>query len=142
MNTKTKRQADVLMGEEKEGVLLPLLRRKFGKDIKKTSDKYDISDFVNDLGHKWENKSRRIRSDKYATGFMPTHKVVSCPKLYFCWTYLDGQKYLEYDEELFKTFEKTILKVWRDGRYDPPQEIFNVPVSLMKNMEDLPDLCL
>jgi len=129
------------MGIEKEGILLPLLRRKWGKDIIKTSDKYDTSDFVNDNGCKWENKSRRIRSDKYETGFMPTHKIVKCPKLIFCWTYLDGQKYLEYDEELFKTFDKSILKIWRDGKYDPPQEIFNVPISLMKNMEDLPDLC-
>jgi hypothetical protein len=140
MNTQSKKTADLKMGKENEDKLLPLLRRKFGKDIRRTQNQFDTSDFINDLGHKWENKSRRIRSDKYATGFMPSHKVVCCPKLVFCWTYLDGQKYLEYDEQLFNTFEKSTLKIWRDGKYDPPQEIFNVPVSLMKNMEDLPDL--
>ena len=139
--TRTK-TADLKMGKENEDKLLPLLQRKFGSDIRRTSNQYDTSDFINNLGQKWENKSRRIHSTKYETGFMPTHKVVGCPRLYFCWTYLDGQKYLEYDEQLFKTFEKSTLKVWRDGKYDAPQEIYNVPIYLMKNMEDLPDLII
>lgn len=141
-NEKTPRtkEADLKMGDEKEITTLEILRR-FWKDetIENTkvryNDKFCKWDFENDNGWKWEHKGRRIKKDQYETAFMPVHKAVDSVKLFYCWTYLDGFFYLEYNEALFATFKHRWVKVWRDGKYDPPQLVFEIPVNLLIKIE-------
>jgi len=117
MSVHRTKTADLKMGKENEDKLLPLLKRKFGKDIRRTHNQYDTSDFVNDLGHKWENKSRRIHSTKYETGFM---------NRYFCQRVNDKSGFVF--EVSFDTFNqlkdnpywKTAIMRWRlAGPIDP-----------------------
>jgi hypothetical protein len=141
-NEKTPRtkEADLKMGNEKEDTIIAVLRRYFNDETientkKLYNDKFCKWDFESKNGWKWEHKSRRIKKDQYDTAFMPVHKVVESEHLYYCWTYLDGYFFIEYEEALFNTFNKRLLKIWRDGKYDPPQWVFEIPVNLLKKFD-------
>lgn len=132
--THRSKAEDLKMGDAGEKSTIKILR-KFWNDetIENTkvlyNDKFCKWDFENKDGWKWEHKGRRIKKDQYQTAFMPVCKVVKSVKLIYCWTYLDGFFYLEYNEDLFKTFERKLLKIWRDGKYDPEQWVFEIPVK-------------
>lgn len=140
VNTTRSKALDLKMGDDYEKTTIDILRHFWNDEtIRNTkdiyNDKYCKWDFESADGCKWEHKSRRIKKDQYETAFMPVCKAVDAKKLYYCWTYLDGFYYLQYEEELFKTFGRKWLKIWRDGKYDPPQEVFEIPVKHLVKLE-------
>ena len=122
--------ADVAFGEQGEIKILPKLKRHFNDaSITKTSAKYCPLDFTSECGTIYELKSRRIRKNAYPTTLLPLHKVRSDDQ-YFLFSFLDGDCYIKYDPELFKTFATQVLLDCRQGT-PKEQDHFLIPIGLL-----------
>ena len=136
---------DVLMGLENEAKMYDRLKHylcpQYGEtDIIKTTDKYAKWDWTGDInGTHFEMKSRRNTKKAYPTTLLPVHKVMNVNvKQVFIFHFTDKTCYLEYDEEVFKTFTKRTGNTFRDGVYDKPQLQYEIPVSILLDLEDVP----
>lgn len=135
---------DVTMGLSNEAKvynkLKSILCPKYGeKDIIKTTDKYAKWDWTGDInGTHFEMKSRRNTKMCYPTTLLPVHKVMKIDeKQVFVFHFTDKTCYLEYDPEVFKTFKQRTGQTYRDGVADPPQLQYEIPVSLLIDLEDV-----
>jgi hypothetical protein len=135
---------DIGMGLSNEAKVYSKLKRilcpKYGeKDIVKTADKYAKWDWTGDInGTHFEMKSRRNMKMTYPTTLLPVHKVMKIDeKQVFIFHFTDKTCYIEYDEEVFKGFKQRMGVTMRDGVYDPPQLQYEIPVSLLADLEDV-----
>ena len=136
---------DITMGLTNEAKvynkLKNLLCPKYGEnDIIKTTDQYAKWDWTGDInGTHFEMKSRRNTKKCYPTTLLPVHKVLKVDVAQvFIFHFSDKTCYIEYDEDLFKTFNKRTGVTMRDGRYDPPQLQYEIPVNILVDLDDVP----
>jgi hypothetical protein len=139
------RTQDVMMGLSNEGKLIETLKRHFcakynEADLEKTTDPYAKWDFEGTTnGTLFEMKSRRNTKFFYPTTVLPVHKIMRTDKTQvFVFHFKDKTCYIEYDRQVFSKFTKKIGQTFRDGRYDPPQEQFEIPVELLIDLEEIP----
>jgi hypothetical protein len=142
------RESDVAMGLMNEDKILDQLRYnlcpKYGEeDVVNTKDiydkyhKYDWEGTTN--GTHFEMKSRRIKKQTYPTTIFPVHKVMKTDKpQVFVFNFTDTTSYIEYDKDIFDKFKKRTGQTFRDGRYDPPQLQYEIPVNLLIDFVDIP----
>lgn len=115
-------EAEHNLGIKTEQLLMPLIY-KFFKDNKFFKlDRYNAFDFYNHLLELYiEIKGRNIESKKYKTTFIPYKKVECLKKMlkknenltfYFIFKFTDTIKYIQYNADIFKTFniKKTYLR--------------------------------
>jgi hypothetical protein len=132
-------EADLKYGLAKEDGVMEKLKRYFNDDtITNTKELYGDEfkrwDFESKgTGVKWELKSRRNTKHKYDTTLLPCHKTTD-GKVYYVFEYTDELCFLEYDADLFKTFDTKMIKVYRNGRYDPPTLHYLIPVHILKSI--------
>lgn len=129
-------KTDLQFGLSKEEPILQLIKKEWGGDIKNTKELYDefcIYDYESTDGTTWELKSRRNTKHKYPTTIIPVHKVrdVTTPQ-YFIFHFTDQTCYIQYDRELFDTFEKRYVSDYRFSSEKCVQH-FEIPVSLLRN---------
>lgn len=140
-------QADLDFGNQKEEEMLIKLKNGFNTtNIFNTKElypdnkycKWDFEDTKTQV--KWELKSRRNTYNKYPTTIIPTHKAPkdNSKDYYFVFQFTDGDYYIKYDEALFKTFNKRIVKIIRAGIYDNPTPHFEIPIT---KLSQLPIIC-
>ena len=136
---------DISMGLTNESKvynkLKNLLCPKYGEnDIIKTTDQYAKWDWTGDInGTHFEMKSRRNTKKCYPTTLLPVHKILKTDVAQvFIFHFTDKTCYIEYDEDLFKTFNKRTGITMRDGRYDPPQLQYEIPVNILVDLDDVP----
>lgn len=103
--------SNAVFGAESEAYLLPILRRSFGDPtLKKIEDDYSVMDFTNEFGDLCiELKSRRIRSDKYASAIIGENKVKYAEdqrKCIFVFRYTDAVKYITFDKARFDKYTR------------------------------------
>ena len=118
-----------------------LLCPKYGEnDIIKTTDQYAKWDWTGDInGTHFEMKSRRNTKKCYPTTLLPVHKILKTDVAQvFIFHFTDKTCYIEYNEDLFKTFNKRTGITMRDGRYDPPQLQYEIPVNILVDLDDVP----
>ena len=103
---------------------------------------YYVMDYVNPSKTIYvELKTRRIRHDQYDTALIGLNKVMACQnpdiKYYFAYCYLDGLYVIQYDKELFDTFEiqKDYLRGAREGIVDIAQSVVHIPTNLLTKIE-------
>ena len=139
------RAKDITMGLTNEARLIMKLKHtfcpKYGEaDLVKTEDKYAKWDWEGTTnGTHFEMKSRRNTKFYYPTTILPVHKVVETDKpQIFIFHFSDKTCYIEYDPEVFSKFQKKKTQIFRDGRYDPPQIQYEIPVNILIDMEDVP----
>lgn len=121
-------QKDVILGLRMESIILPQIRTYFKrKDIKKTTDKYSLYDFYDDE-YKYELKSRNNKYETYPTTLICCNKLSD--KTIYLFNFQNGLYYLEYDEELFSTFErKPFKRNPREGISDYEKEYIFIPIE-------------
>ena len=51
--------------------------------------------------------------------------------LFFIFNFTDICTYIKYDETLFKTFKQKLVKIVRQGKYDPPTLHYEIPIELL-----------
>lgn len=103
-------------GEEGEKNNFSIIQ-KLNPTFTKTKSVWDPFDFVDETGKVYaELKTRRNMKDKYLTTMVPNSKIKKIKEgnqYYFCFNFIDGLYYIEYNKDLFDTFQ-----VKRGGRYD------------------------
>lgn len=84
---------DLKFGDNNECSLLPLFRKQYGADIKKSTYRYSFFDYSDDQTL-LELKSRRINHDKYPTALCNLEKIKKLAQdprqAYLIFSYLDG----------------------------------------------------
>jgi hypothetical protein len=120
---------DYDFGIQNENSILPIIEKHFNDNIKKTKGKYNRFDFEGD-SYMYELKSRTNTYSKYPTTLITTKKLNSEKKLILLFKFTDNLYYIEYDELLFKNFERAQFR--RTDRRDPLAEHIYIPISLLK----------
>lgn len=132
---------DLEFGLSREESVRQLLKKYFTdeEDIINTKDlyndiycKYDFEGVT--LKTKYELKSRTNRKHQYPTTIVPVHKITNDTintSLYFVFNFTDKCSVIKYDEELFNKFNTRLLKIFREGKYDPPTLHYEIPVNLL-----------
>jgi len=132
---------DLEFGLSKEEPVRKLLKKYFRdeEDIINTKDlynnefcKYDYEGIT--TKKRYEVKSRTTKKNQYPTTILPVHKITSQTTkngLIIIFNFTDKCSYIEYDKNIFKTFEKKTFKIIREGKYDPPTPHFLIPVDML-----------
>jgi hypothetical protein len=92
---------------ESEKEVLPIIRDYFKRDIKATKERYSKFDYY-DLEYKYELKTRTNKYNSFPTTIIETNKIIENLKIIFLFRFTDGLYFIEYEKELFNTFEKQL----------------------------------
>jgi hypothetical protein len=127
---------DYAFGLNGERSVIGKMSAHFKTNFSKTEDVYDPFDFK-DSKTCIELKTRRNTKNAYPTTMVGANKVkiaqqdTSGKKYIFAFNFTDGLYYIEYEKELFSTFETSL-----GGRSDRGQPEMSdycfIPVSLLK----------
>lgn len=105
---------DYEFGIHQENIVLPTLKKQFGDDLTKTTDRYAPFDFENATSV-IELKSRRCNHDTFSTVMVSQKKIKDAQNeqrdVYFCFNYQDGIYYFKVDKNYKFEFN-------RGGRFD------------------------
>jgi len=128
-------EKDYAFGLDGERSVIGKMSSYFGAELTKT-DQFNPFDFKNNTMC-IELKKRRNKKDAYPTTMVGANKVkiaeqdTSGKKYVFAFNFTDGLYYIEYDRELFSSFE-----ISEGGRCDRGRPEMNdycyIPVSLLK----------
>lgn len=135
---------DLEFGLSKEEPVRQLLKNYFvwDDDIINTKDLYNDAycpfDYEGTTTHKrYEVKSRTNKKDRYPTTIIPVHKITDATiknGLYLIFNFTDKCSYIEYDVNVFSKFKTIMMKIVRQGKYDPPTLHYEIPISLLKDI--------
>lgn len=123
-------KADYEYGIQKQNENLEKIKEFFKDNIEPVDNKFSKSDFKGN-NHYYEMKSRKIKHNTYPTAMFSSDKIRENLIMIYC--YLDGLFYIEYDEELFKTFYREPFK--RNDRIDKvdlTKDMIYVPIEYLK----------
>jgi len=132
---------DLKFGLEKELEVVDMLKLNWEEevDIRNTKDIYGddyyIYDFEANSGTSWELKSRRCNKHTYETTIVPFSKVrKTAKKQVFVFNFQDACCSLDYDKDIWDTFEVKDVMTYRWGRKDKPTPHYHIPVNLLKDL--------
>jgi len=135
---------DISFGMKKEEEVLPLLQQTWKEEVNilntkiRFKNEYHKYDFESDGGSVWEVKSRRNTKTAYPTTIIPIHKTMLTEKpYYFVFNFTDVCCYIEYDEEKFSTFNKRMIRCFRQGARPTPILHYEIPIELLTDMKPL-----
>jgi hypothetical protein len=133
---------DLEMGFNNEQLALPRLERHLDTNLR-VRGQYAVLDFSNQTENVFvELKSRRIPHNAYATTIITKNKVDVCAdpnkRYYFAYLYTDGLYIIQYNKELFDTFERNeaYQRGFRTGATNNPQSIVYIPVNLLTKIAE------
>lgn len=92
-------------GKKAEKDILPILQDYFKREIKKYSERFSKFDFYDDV-YNYELKTRSNHYNKFPTTMITENKVAGDKKQIFIFNFTDAIYYIEYDKEVFETFDK------------------------------------
>ena len=124
---------DVAFGEANELRNKGLLEKLVGCGLTKDPNRWASMDFYNENKTVLvELKSRRIRSDLYATAIISADKIHKIrdngTTHYLAWAYEDGLFYVKYDKEKWDKYECKMYKRYnRSDRIEYPKLHYFVP---------------
>lgn len=132
---------DLKFGLEKELEVIDILKLNFDDevDIQNTKDIYGddyyIYDFEAKSGTSWELKARRIRKYQFPTTIVPVSKIrITDKKQIFIFNFTDACCSIEYDKELWETFEIKDVCTQRFGKMDSPKPHYHLPIKYLKDL--------
>lgn len=119
-------------GINSENKNIKTLSTFFKQDFIKTS-KFHPIDFISDT-HYLEIKSRTISYSKYPTTLFPMNKIEYIKKFprpaIIVFIFTDNIYYINYDEELFKTFlVEEYKRAPRLNFFDKPKQYIYIPIN-------------
>lgn len=91
-------------GINQQKIVLPLIKNFFNRNIIEHTEQYAKYDFSDDQ-YDYELKSRTNTLNKYPTTMITLNKLQDSKPLILLFKFTDKLAYIEYDKELFKTFE-------------------------------------
>lgn len=106
-------------GVENQKIVLPIIRNYFNRNIIEHAEQYSKYDF-SDNEYNYELKSRKINLNKFPTTMITLNKIDKTKPLILLFKFTDKLTYIEYNEQLFKTFEiKDFSRANLRGDYKP-----------------------
>ena len=125
---------DNQFGLNQEGEIIPILENYFKEKIIPPQNKYEKYDGASQTAL-YEIKSRTNSSNAFTETLIGANKVIpNCSKIQrFVFNFTDGIYYIEYDKDLFDTFDNSCFV--RDPRIDYKDEVrsyYYIPVKLLK----------
>lgn len=99
---------DYKFGTAQEDLVLPKLKAFFGREIKKSEDKFAKSDYYDDEYY-YEMKSRKVEYNRYPTTMITEDKLRDDKKLVLLFNFTDGMYFIEYDKEKFDKYERQMF---------------------------------
>lgn len=122
---------DYTMGTSAEKEIMPILEEYFGEKILSSSNRYEKYDGASKTAI-YEIKTRSNASNAFPDTLIGANKVLqNCSKIQrFIFNFTDGIYYIEYDQEIFDTFENSPFV--RDKRVDYTDEVrayYYIPVK-------------
>ena len=122
-------KADNILGLKNQKYILNTLQSAFDLSIVETKDKFCKWDFEDTAGNHYELKSRRVMKQTYKTTLLPCHKIMKTEaKQYFLFRFTDKLCYIEYDEVVFKEFQRGQITDARNGKDDLH---YYIPISML-----------
>lgn len=124
-------------GKKQEAQILPKLRRFFKDEtIIPSENVYCKYDFYSKTSQrKIEQKSRTNSYKAFPTTLIPAAKLGDDITLVFRFT--DGDYYIDYDKDLFSTFETKLFVCNKRTDYnDKPNHYVYIPIQFLKRMDD------
>ena len=118
---------DIKFGLSNEIPVIDKLKEYFQEDIIKINDKYCPYD-AQSPNCKYEIKTRRNKYSTYPTTLITVKKVDTKGKLRFVFSFTDGLYYIEYEKELFDTFEIKDVEYNRSGCVVKPVSHIFIPI--------------
>lgn len=144
VNTFRSFKNDMDFGLNQEVEVLDLIKETFCKtlgesDIINTKEIYDSYcpyDYEGTTKKTiFEMKSRRNKKNQYPTTIIPCSKISQDGrKQIFIFNFTDACCYIEYNKELFDTFNKKMVSTQRYGKVDYPKNHYEIPVNLLTDM--------
>lgn len=132
---------DKAFGKQKEITIKEIINNKFNCAIKKLPP-FHVYDFIDKKTNTYfEHKGRRNEYNKYPTTMIGYNKIEFIKKnpnniYYFIFGFTDGNYYIKYDEELFKTFNVNIGG--RNDREKPEYKNYlYIPITALTNLCDV-----
>jgi len=121
---------DYAFGKSKEVEVLSSVRRHFVDDVDSSVDNFSIYDFKGKTFH-YELKSRTNALNDYPTTLLPCDKVFTDRQI-FLFNFTDGLHFIEYNKELFDTFEKKpFVRRRRTDYVDKPKMYYYIPITAL-----------
>ena len=132
---------DLKYGLDRELEVVDMLKLNWEDevDIRNTKDIYGddyyIYDFEANSGTSWELKSRRCNKNTYPTTIVPVAKVRQTDKKQiFVFNFQDATCSLDYDKELWDTFEIKDVMTYRWGKVDKPKPHYHIPIDKLTDL--------
>lgn len=121
---------DYLWGKEQENYTYPILKEYFKTDLKQYPSQYDDFDFY-DEDSDYEQKSRRNTYACYSETMITLNKTQKATdkKIKLVFNFSDAIYWIEYDEELFKTFNRKLFSR-AEIKSDEKDHIY-IPINLL-----------
>jgi len=131
---------DYKFGIDSEKELLPILSDHFQSELIKDPFKCSVFDFYNPKRTMYlELKSRRFNKNKFNTTIIGVNKIEHIKKennintkYIFCFRFLDGLYYIEYDEQLFNTFKKSEYYLKNRGY---KEKCYEIPINKLSEIK-------
>ena len=121
---------DYLYGTEKQKDVLPRIINYFNRDIKENEGQYAKYDFTDDL-YNYELKSRKNTLNKYPDTMITMNKLNNkMKKLILLFNFTDNLAFIEYDEELFKTFKTNSFSRAKES-WDEKMHVY-IPIEYLQ----------
>jgi len=130
-------QSDYTYGIQQQANLLSLFQKYFDDNLVSTPKKFDKYDYEG-TNASYELKARKINYKTYPTTCIALDKVnpEHTKKQVYLFNFLDGTYYIEYDKNLFETFEVKDFRRWRQGFNDKEKPYLYIPIEKLKPLVD------
>jgi len=130
---------DLKYAAEKEKIILPILRKYFDPNIRKSSKMFSLFDFYSDE-YQIELKCRNNTHNKYVTTMVGSNKINesiknSNLKSIYCFQFLDGLFYYEFNKEHLNKLITCSLGGRTDRGVNEIKEYHYIPINLLKKLE-------
>lgn len=130
-------KSDYEYGTKQQAYLLDTFQNFFKDNLISTLSKFDKYDYEGDTTS-YELKSRKVNHNTYPTTCIAQDKVnpTHNKKQIYLFNFLDGNYYIEYDKELFDSFEVKNFRRYRSGFNDKEKPYVYIPIEKLKPLVD------
>lgn len=113
-------------GKKAEKDILPILQEFFKREIKEYTERFSKFDFYDEI-YNYELKTRTNSYNKFPTTMITENKVSGEKKQIFIFNFTDAIYYIEYDKEVFETFQRQ--KFSRAGLKQDEKSHIYIPID-------------
>lgn len=126
---------DITFGLLNQTIVIDSLKEYFNEDITEIIDDiYSQYDAISNTTL-YEIKCRRCSYLQYNTTIVPIHKTKNIQqRLVFIFRFTDGLYYVEYNNDLFDTFEQKYITVYRQGCNPKKSKHYLIPIDLLSKI--------